>query len=145
MESAFGVVLFVVVFLGAIAAVISFLGSSELYDKIGRGGIVPQRGQGRPTEAQQHRFAVLHRRRRRARRRDPPALAARNERRSRRGEEPLDVEAELQRLTAPAVDAGLREEVRSLVVARNERRVRRGGEPLDVEAEVARRLDDLAR
>jgi hypothetical protein len=39
MESAFGVVLFVVVFLGAIAAVISFLGSSELYDKIGRGGM----------------------------------------------------------------------------------------------------------
>ncbi len=39
MESAFGVVLVGVVFLGAIAAVISLFGSSELYDKIGRGGM----------------------------------------------------------------------------------------------------------
>ena len=33
-------------------------------------------------------------------------------------------------------DAGLREEVRQLVIARNERRQRQGKEPLDVEAEV---------
>ena len=31
-------------------------------------------------------------------------LAARNERRARRGEEPLDLDAEVARLTAPAVD-----------------------------------------
>ena len=73
-------------------------------------------------------------------------LTARNERRARRGEEPVDVEAELQRLTAPAaqtVDAGLREEVRSLVVARNERRARQGKKPLDVEVEIERQLREL--
>jgi hypothetical protein len=66
-----------------------------------------------------------------------------------RGEEPLDVEAEVKRLmeTGPAPslggDAGLREEVRQLVVARNERRARKGEEPLDVDAEVERQLREL--
>jgi hypothetical protein len=41
-------------------------------------------------------------------------------------------------------DAGLRAEVRQLVVARNERRARQGKPPLDVEAEVERQLRDLA-
>jgi len=56
------------------------------------------------------------------------------------------VEAELRRLESapPPVDAGLREEVRQLVVARNARRVRGGQAPLDVEAEVARQLRALA-
>jgi len=73
-------------------------------------------------------------------------LGARNARRERRGEPPLDVEAELAALSgqpAAAADPGLREEVRDLVVARNARRVRAGKPPLDVEAEVARRIDDL--
>jgi hypothetical protein len=71
-------------------------------------------------------------------------VAARNERRTRRGEPALDVEAELARLTAPAVDPELAAEVRSLVIARNERRGRAGREPLDVEAEVARQLRELS-
>jgi hypothetical protein len=74
-------------------------------------------------------------------------LNARNDRRARRGQEPVDVEAELQRLTAPAPatsDPGLREEVRSLVVARNERRARQGKEPLDVETEIDRQLRELS-
>src|SRR5437764_313797 len=70
-------------------------------------------------------------------------LAARNERRVRRGEAPLDVEEELRRLTAPAIDPALREEIRQLVVARNERRQRAGKEPLDVEAEVERQVREL--
>jgi hypothetical protein len=70
-------------------------------------------------------------------------LDARNERRARRGEAPVDVEAELARLTAPAVDPGLEAEVRQLVIARNERRERRGQPPLDVEEEVARQLREL--
>jgi hypothetical protein len=53
------------------------------------------------------------------------------------------VDEELARLTAPALDPALREEVRQLVVARNERRERQGKEPLDVEAEVERQLRDL--
>lgn len=137
MQEAFGIVLFVVVFLAAIAAAIAFFGSSSAYREIGRGGL--SLNEDRPR-ADPRPVAV------RAAERDDEIrqfLAARNARRARRGEAPLDVEAELARLTAPVVDAGLRGEVRDLVVARNERRVRQGKEPLDVEAEVERQLRDL--
>jgi hypothetical protein len=79
-------------------------------------------------------------------------LQAKSERRQRRGEAPLDVEAETERLLAEAappasrqdeVDAELRAEVRQMVVTRNERRLRAGQEPLDVEAETERQLADL--
>lgn len=79
-------------------------------------------------------------------------LQAKSERRQRRGEAPLDVEAEAERLLAEAAtpasrqeefDAELRTEVRQLVLARNERRLRAGREPLDVEAETERQLADL--
>jgi hypothetical protein len=76
-------------------------------------------------------------------------LEAKSYRRSRRGEAPLDVEAEVARLLeapgsgGPGVDEKLRQEVRQLVVARNERRMRRGEAPLDVEGEVERQLADL--
>jgi hypothetical protein len=75
-------------------------------------------------------------------------LGARSERLVRRGEPPLDIEAELARLLAPAGgsrehDPGLVEEVRQLVVARNERRARQGLEPQDVEAQVAQTLAEL--
>ena len=76
-------------------------------------------------------------------------LEAKSERQQRRGETPLDVEAEAARLLAspeetPSArvgqDAELRAEVRQLVLSRNERRMRRGLEPLDVEAETERQL-----
>jgi hypothetical protein len=75
-------------------------------------------------------------------------LSARSERLVRQGQPPLDVDAELARLLAPASepgkhDAGLLEEVRQLVVARNERRVRQGLGPLDVDAEVTRTLAEM--
>lgn len=75
-------------------------------------------------------------------------LEAKAFRQQARGVEPLDVDAELQRLLeAPEAstihDAALRAEVRDLVVARNHRRVRQGKEPLDVETEVERQLRDL--
>ena len=78
-------------------------------------------------------------------------LEAKSERRRQRGEAPLDVEAETERLLAAAeqprgedaIDAELRAEVRQLVVARNERRMREGLEPLDVEAETEKQLADL--
>jgi len=78
-------------------------------------------------------------------------LEARSHRLQARGEPPLDVEAETERLLAEAersrgaeaMDAELRAEVRQLVVARNERRMRRGLEPLDVETETRRQLADL--
>jgi hypothetical protein len=78
-------------------------------------------------------------------------LEAKAERRRRRGEAPIDVEAEAERLLASAdpprgqeaMEAELRAEVRQLVVARNERRLRQGLEPLDVEAETDRQLADF--
>jgi hypothetical protein len=78
-------------------------------------------------------------------------LAAKAERQRQRGEAPLDVEAEAERLLAAAetprgaeaMDAELRAEVRQLVVARNERRMREGREPRDVETETERQLADL--
>jgi hypothetical protein len=78
-------------------------------------------------------------------------LAAKAERQRRRGEQPLDVEAEAERLLAAAekprgaeaMDAELRAEVRQLVLARNERRMREGRDPLDVETETERQLADL--
>jgi hypothetical protein len=78
-------------------------------------------------------------------------LEAKSQRREQRGEAPLDVEAETERLLeeaacprgAAAMDAELRAEVRQLVVARNDRRLRQGLEPLDVEAETEKQLADL--
>ena len=78
-------------------------------------------------------------------------LEAKSARGTRRGEAPLDVEAEAERLLAAAerprgreaIDAELRAEVRQLVFARNERRMREGQQPLDVEAETRRQLEDL--
>ena len=70
-------------------------------------------------------------------------LEARNARRLRRGEQPVDVELELKRLTAPAIDPELRAEIRDLVIARNHRRARAGKPPLDVEAEIEREITEL--
>lgn len=75
-------------------------------------------------------------------------LEARNERRVRRGEPALDIDREIEALTAEHAagaqrDDGIAEEVLQLVVARNERRERQGLEPLDIEAEVARTMAEL--
>ena len=76
-------------------------------------------------------------------------LEAKAFRQRERGEEPLDVDAEMRRINQPApavdlsADPALIAEVRQLVVARNARRARQGKEPLDVDAEVARQLEDL--
>ncbi len=71
-------------------------------------------------------------------------LEARNARRRRRGEPELDIDAELSRLTAPAVHDALRAEIRDLVIARNHRRARQGKPPLDVEAEIERQIAALS-
>jgi len=79
-------------------------------------------------------------------------LEAKAGRLQRRGEKPIDVDAEATRLlepTGPAPtpgsrqEAALRAEVRQLVLTRNERRMRKGLEPLDVETEIERQLADF--
>lgn len=70
-------------------------------------------------------------------------LEARNAHRLRRGEEGVDVEQELRRLTKPQIDPQLRQEIRDLVQARNYRRTRAGKPPLDVDAEVEREISRL--
>jgi hypothetical protein len=139
-QEAFGIVLFVVVVLGAAVAVLSLFGRRRLYEQIGRGGLAMDHDRSASGPASGSAAAMLER--------DEEIrqlVAARNERRVRRGEAPLDVESEVARLTQPtvAVDSGLAEEVRQLVVARNERRARAGEPPLDVEEEVARQLREL--
>lgn len=130
------IVIFVVVGLGAVIGVAGFAGSRRAYDEIGAGGIeadpLPRTPDSIAGAAEQQ--AEIRQ-----------MLEARNARRLRRGEEPLDVEAELASLTAVQahVDPELEQEVRQLVVARNARRVRRGEEPLDVESEVRRQLAAL--
>jgi hypothetical protein len=135
MQEAFGIVLVGVVAIAAVIAVWTFVSSGEAWARIGEGGLSLRDGSDRPESG-----PVA------ARERDDEIrqmLAARNERRLRRGEEPLDIDAELARLTAPAIDPALREEIRQLVVARNARRMRQGKEPLDVEAEIERQIRDL--
>jgi hypothetical protein len=126
MESAFAIVLFVVVGAAAVAAVWALVTSGGSYDQIGGGRMSLDR-QATPAE----REAEIRQ-----------MLEARNRRRAARGEAPLDVDAELRALTTQA-DPELREEIRGLVEARNARRIARGEEPLDVEAEIDRRLREL--
>jgi hypothetical protein len=137
MQEAFGIVIFVVVIVAAIVAVLTLFGRAKAYDQIGRGGLSLN---DEPTPKAPTGAVATRERDDEIRQ----MLAARNERRARRGEAPLDVEAELTRLTAPVIDPALVDEVRQLVIARNERRERRGQPPLDVDEEVARQLRDLA-
>jgi hypothetical protein len=132
MEEAFGIVLFVVVGIAAVAAVWALVTSGGSYDQIGGGGLSvdePRPAAG-PVAAAEREAEIRQ------------MLEARNARRAARGEPPLDLDAELRALSAPA-DPELRDEVRALVEARNSRRLARGEEPLDVEAEVDRRLREL--
>jgi hypothetical protein len=141
MEEAFAIVLFVVVAVAAVAAVWALVTSGGSYDQIGSGGLsVDERRPAAGPAVAAERDAEIRQ-----------MLEARNARRTARGEAPLDIDAELRALSAPAAratggvpaDPDLREEVRALVEARNARRMARGEEPLDVEAEVDRRLRDL--
>ena len=154
MAETFGVVLFVVVGIAAVVAVVTMAGARRSYDEIGRGGLSLRDG----SDGEDDRSGPIGGGTGGA----PPAVSAavrdeeirqlvqaRSDRRVRRGQEPLDVPAEVARLTAPAqraaapADPALRAEIRDLVVARNARRERAGKEPLDVDAEVERRLAEL--
>jgi hypothetical protein len=134
-EDAFGTVVIVVAVVGAVIALITLAGTGRSYREIGGGGLTHDSDAG-PAGAQPGADAERDEEIRQM-------VGARNARRERRGEAPVDVDAELARLASPAADPGLRDEVRDLVIAANHRRVRAGKEPLDVESEVLRRLRDL--
>ena len=131
MEDAFGYILVAVVVISSVVALLSLRG--ERYEHIGRGGLFEDEPKRRDAAVPQ---AVVDEEVRQM-------LDARNARRVARGQEPLDVEAEIRRLNKPVADPALEAEVRQLVEARNARRVRRGEAPLDVETEVRRQIDDL--
>jgi hypothetical protein len=137
-HSTFNIVIWVVCVLAVLIALGTLIASGKSWDELGKGQFVMDRESGAdpagsPGIATAERDVEIRQ-----------MLQARNERRARRGEAPLDVDQELARLTAPAVDPELREEIRQLVVARNHRRVRAGKPPLDVEAEIEREITGLS-
>jgi len=155
MQSAFPFVVFGAVGLSIVMSLVFlFTGRRStgggIYDEIGAGGLSPDadyaRGQLGPERAPAADSPAVRAEREREVRQ---MLRARSERRVRRGEPALDIDAEVARLLdperqpAPAENPGLTEEVRQLVVARNERRRRQGLEPLDVDTEIARTLEEL--
>jgi hypothetical protein len=138
MQDAFGTVIWVVCGVSAVGAVIALLMTGRTWRDFGKGGLMLDRDL--PREPSAGSAAAAHERDAEIR----SLLEARNARRLRRGEPPIDIEQELARLTAPLVDPELRREIRDLVVARNHRRVRAGKPPLDVEAEIEREIGRLS-
>lgn len=143
-----------IVALGGAIGVIGMLRTGSLYDRIGEGGVSTPAPRPEPRPGSAAAIAEQEAEIRQM-------LQARSERRVRRGEDPIDVEAEAKRLLAqPArssspdrTDAGagsdhrhdpeLVEELRQLAEARNQRRLRKGETPIDVPAEVERALAEL--
>jgi hypothetical protein len=139
----FGTALVIISCVAVVVAIASFWGSGKIYRGLGRTGPFTldgddERRPAAPVSQNPGSDPV-------AREEIRQMLEAKSARREARGEEPLDIEAEMAELLRPAVtvDESLREEVRQLVVARNERRMRQGQEALDVETEVDRQLRDL--
>ena len=140
-----GDVLLLIVVVAIPAAAIAFIvGAGSALRQIGKGQFaieqeLPQRSEGVSLPASSEvREAEIRQ-----------MVEAKAYRQQARGETPLDIDTEVQRLLedrpAPtlAKDEELRIEVRQLVVARNERRMRKGQEPLDVDDEVERQLREL--
>jgi hypothetical protein len=133
-HSTFNIVIWVVSLLALVIAFGALIASRKTWEDYGKGRFVMDHDAPRDAAVTERDDEIRQ------------LLEARNARRERRGEAPIDVDQELARLTAPAVDPALREEIRQLVVARNHRRMRAGKPPLDVEAEIEREiaaLDDL--
>ena len=164
MQAVFPFVLFGSIALFVVLGVLSMLTRNNVYDQIGQGGLTigEERSAGygaaqldgahEPGGLAAFESASQAEREREIRQ----MLQARSDRLVRRGERPLDLDAELAKLEQAegfggtlggagggSHDSGLALEVRQLVVARNERRRRQGQPALDVDAEVARTLAEL--
>ncbi len=139
-----GDVILIIVFVTIPIGLLSFaLGARGAFDEIGKGPFAMDRD---PAAAENSDPLPITPAARRAEIRQ--MLEAKAYRQTARGQVPVDIDAELERLlddTKPDLgqDPALRAEVRDLVIARNHRRVRAGKEPLDVEAEIERQLRDL--
>ena len=119
---------FVLVAFVLIAGGLVYAGSTSAYGQIGRGGLELEHPSPDPS-ADQRNDEIMQ------------LLQARSDRLERRGEAPLDVETEFNRLSRTKhLAPGMLEEIRHHVEATNERRIRRGDAPLDAEAEVQRLL-----
>jgi len=144
-----GDVIVIVVLVAIPVTAIAFaVGAKQRFDEIGKGGFGMELESDMPKEMRDSDLEVGTSSVSEAEIRQ--MLEGKAYRQRARGEEPVDVEAELERLLAEQEtastrvdEAGLREEVRQLVVARNARRQRQGKEPLEVEAEVERQLSEL--
>jgi hypothetical protein len=136
-HAAFGTVLWVVCAVAIVVAVAALITARRTWEDYGKNRLVLDRDAGSATRpgstAAVERDTEIRQ-----------LLEARNARRARRGEPPIDVEQELRRLTAPRIDAELRAEIRDLVIARNHRRAKQGKPPLDVEAEIERQISELS-
>jgi hypothetical protein len=146
----FGTLIWIIMLIVAPLATALFAGSWGLIDEIGKGGLTledplpPPPAPSRPMTAMAKAEQEAEIRQ---------MVQARHDRELARGETPVEVDVEVDRLLAMGAemehdpssehDELLREEVRQLVVARNERRMKHGEPPLDVEEEVQRQLKDL--
>jgi hypothetical protein len=140
-QSAFGTVVLVVCAVGVAGAIAVLLVNRRTWDEYGRDHLLRDDEMPARRSAPGGSAAATGERDEEIRQ----MLEARNARRRRRGEPEVDIECELGRLTAPAVDDELRAEIRDLVVARNHRRGRQGKPALDVEAEIERQIAELSR
>lgn len=136
-HGAFGTVLWVVCITAGVAAVVALISTRRTWQDYGKNGLLMDSELGQSTApgtpaAERERDEEIRQ-----------MIEARNARRRRRGEKPLDVEQEIARLSPPRVDPQLHTEIRQLVMARNYRRERAGKAPLDVEAEVQRELEKV--
>ena len=140
-QASFGTVIWIVTGLSFVVALFALVTSGKQWDDYGKDHLVIERDAA-PASGAETSLSPAG-----IRERDDEIrefLEARNERRRRRGEAPVDVDAELRRLTTPAVDGALHDEIRELVIARNYRRARGGKPPLDVSAEIEREIAKLS-
>jgi hypothetical protein len=135
-QSAFGTVVWVVCGVGVVGALVAVLLSGRTWEDYGKNHLTLDTEDERTPQgsaaAQLERDLEIRQ-----------LLEARNARRRRRGEPEDDIDQELRKLSAPAIDPELRQEIRDLVLARNHRRARQGKPPLDVEAEIEREIASL--
>ena len=139
MHGALGTLIWVVLIVAGVIALGAMASSSKAWEDYGKGhlsmdrDVVPESRTASATALVERDEEIRQ------------MIDARNALRTRRGEDPVDVEQELRRLTAakPRIDPQLREEIRQLVEARNFRRARAGKPALDVEAEIEREISEL--